>query len=67
MAAKVKKCVKKNDNFDYIYLTCMETTIKSAAFFMKFTQNVCMDEKISWTNNFLKSDRGGVPPIDLHF
>ena len=34
-----------------IFLTCMETTHKSDAILMKFTQDVCMDEKISWTKN----------------
>ena len=35
-----------------ISFTCMAPTTKSAPIFMKFTQNVWMDEKISWTKNF---------------
>ena len=50
------------------FLTCMETTLKIGAIYMKFAQDVCMDEKIFWTKNFFnRSEGGGVPPIDLHF
>ena len=35
-----------------IFLNCMEPDLKSGAILMKFTQDVCMDEKISWTKNF---------------
>ena len=30
----------------------METTLRSGAILMKFTQNMCMDDKISWPKNF---------------
>ena len=41
----------------------METTLKSGAILMEFRQDVCMDEKISWTKKFLKSVGGeGYPP-----
>ena len=33
-------------------LTCMESTLKSGATLMKFTQDVYMGVKISWTKNF---------------
>ena len=35
-----------------IFLTCMEPTLKSSPILIKFTQNVCMDEKILWTKIF---------------
>ena len=41
-----------------MFLTCMKPTLESTAILMKFTQNVCMDEKISWTKNF-KNRSGG--------
>ena len=45
-----------------IFLTCMETTLKSGAIVMKFTQDVCMDEKIFWTKNFYNQTGEGYPP-----
>ena len=52
-----------------IFLPFMEPTLKSVAILMKFTQDVCMDEKISWTKHFYngRGEGGGVPPIDLLF
>ena len=47
----------------------METTLKSGAILMKFTQDVCMDEKISWTKICLDWTGGrGTPhrPIFLN-
>ena len=41
-----------------IFLTCMEPVRKSGAILMKFTQDACMDEKITWTKNF-KNRSGG--------
>ena len=35
-----------------IFLTFMETTLRSGAILMKFTQDVRMDEKVYWTKNF---------------
>ena len=49
------------------FLTCMETTLKSGAILMKFTQDVCMDEKISWTTNFENWTGGRGTPNRLIF
>ena len=35
-----------------IFLTCMDPTLESAAILMKFTHNVWMNEKRSWTKIF---------------
>ena len=51
-----------------IFLTCMEPPLKICVILMKFTQDVYMDEKISWTKFFFKRTGGrGTPhrPIFL--
>ena len=50
-----------------IFLTCMEPTLESATILMKFTQDVCMDEKTSWPTNVWNRMGGGVPLIYLYF
>ena len=46
----------------------MEPTLKSGAILMKFTQDVGMDEKISWTKNFENRTEGrGTPHRPIFF
>ena len=35
-----------------IFSTCLEPDLESAAILMKFTQDVCNDEKTSWPKKF---------------
>ena len=46
---------------DLYFLACMDTTLKSDAILTKFTQDVCMDEKIFQKKNFKIGREGGVP------
>ena len=50
-ARVVLKCEYINYLKD-LNFTCMGPTIESAPILMKFTQNVCVDGKVSWTKKF---------------